>query len=232
MKADLVIMALGMLLNPIVKDSEPTLHTTKWGTIDLEQKGSQETSIHGVYSGGDAARGGSTAINAAGDGQAAAREIIGHLDIPADQIPLMVARAKDYTERAGAAQVIVAKAHLADGIEEITVHSPVIAEAAQAGQFVRVLPWADGELIPLTLADWDTEKGTICLVIQGVGTSSIEINQMAVGDAFAGIAGPLGRPSEITAYDPAAETVASLRAVWACRRCIRSCASTCAAGTM
>ena len=207
MKADLVIMALGNAANPIVKDSEPTLHTTKWGTIDLEQKGSQETSIHGVYSGGDAARGGSTAINAAGDGQAAAREIIGHLDIPADQIPLMVARAKDYTERAGAAQVIVAKAPLADGIEEITVHSPVIAEAAQAGPFVRVLPWADGELIPLTLADWDTEKGTICLVIQGVGTSSIEINQMAVGDAFAGIAGPLGRPSEITAYDPAAETV-------------------------
>jgi glutamate synthase (NADPH/NADH) small chain len=159
MKADLVIMALGNAANPIVKDSEPELHTTKWGTIDLEQKGSQETSIHGVYSGGDAARGGSTAINAAGDGQAAAREIIGHLDIPADQIPLMVAKAKDYTERAATSQVIVAKNHLADGIEEIVVHSPVIAEAAQAGQFVRVLPWDDGELIPLTLADWDTDKG-------------------------------------------------------------------------
>lgn len=207
MKADLVIMALGNAANPIVKDSEPELHTTKWGTIDLEQKGSQETSIHGVYSGGDAARGGSTAINAAGDGQAAAREIIGHLDIPADQIPLMVAKAKDYTERAATSQVIVAKNHLADGIEEIVVHSPVIAEAAQAGQFVRVLPWDDGELIPLTLADWDTDKGTICLVIQGVGTSSIEMNHMAVGDAFAGIAGPLGRPSEITAYDPETETV-------------------------
>ncbi|CCH75250.1 Sulfide dehydrogenase (Flavoprotein) subunit SudB / sulfide dehydrogenase (Flavoprotein) subunit SudA [Nostocoides australiense Ben110] len=207
MKADLVIMALGNAANPIVKDSEPTLHTTKWGTIDLEHKGSQETSIEGVYSGGDAARGGSTAINAAGDGQAAAREIIGHLDVPADQIPLMVAKAKDYTERASASQVIVAKAHLADGIEEIIVHSPVIAEAAQAGQFVRVLPWEDGELIPLTLADWDTEKGTICLVIQGVGTSSIEMNQMNVGDSFAGIAGPLGRPSEINAYDPATETV-------------------------
>lgn len=202
MKADLVIMALGNASNPIIKDSMPKLHTTKWGTIDLEQLGSQETSVEGVYSGGDAARGGSTAINAAGDGQAAAREIIGHLDLPAAEIRVMVARAKDYTERAATSQVILAKRHLADGIEEVTVHSPVIAAAAKAGQFVRVLPWEDGELIPLTLADWDAEKGTICLVIQGVGTSSIEMNNMSVGDSFAGIAGPLGRPSDITVYPP------------------------------
>ena len=112
----------------------------------------------------------------------------------------MVRTAKEFTERATTEQTVLAKAHLADGIEEITVHSPVIAAAAKAGQFVRVLPWPDGELIPLTLADWDAEAGTICLVVQGVGTSSIEINRMQVGDSFAGIAGPLGRPSEITAH--------------------------------
>ncbi|GAA4397770.1 hypothetical protein GCM10023168_03070 [Fodinibacter luteus] len=198
--ADLVIMALGNASNPIIKDSEPGLHTTKWGTIDLEHTGSQETSLAGVYSGGDAARGGSTAINAAGDGQAAAREIIGHVDVPRDQVAGMVRSAREFTERASSEQTVLAKAHLADGIEEITVHSPVIARAARAGQFVRVLPWPDGELIPLTLADWDADAGTICLVVQGVGTSSIEINRMQVGDAFAGIAGPLGRPSEVTAY--------------------------------
>ena len=60
-----------------------------------------------------------------------------------------------------------------------------------------MLPCADGELIPLTLADWDVEAGTITLVVQGMGTSSIEINRMQVGDAFAGIAGPLGRPSDL-----------------------------------
>ena len=94
MKADLVIMALGNASNPIIKDSEPQLHTTTWGTIDLDHAGSQETSLHGVYSGGDAARGGSTAINAAGDGQAAAREIIGHVDVPADQVAEMVRTAQ------------------------------------------------------------------------------------------------------------------------------------------
>ena len=53
------------------------------------------------------------------------------------------------------------------------MHSPLIAKAAKAGQFVRVLAWPKGELIPLTLADWDAEAGTIDLVIQAMGTSSI-----------------------------------------------------------
>jgi NADPH-dependent glutamate synthase beta subunit-like oxidoreductase len=58
MAVDLAIMALGNTPNPIVKDAEPDLKTTKWGTIEVKQ-GSQETSIDGVFSGGDAARGGS-----------------------------------------------------------------------------------------------------------------------------------------------------------------------------
>ena len=76
---DLIIMALGNTSNPIVKDAEPNLKVSKWGTIELGEK-TKLTSIPDVYSGGDAARGGSTAIMAAGDGQAAAREIVG--DIP------------------------------------------------------------------------------------------------------------------------------------------------------
>lgn len=196
-QADLVIMALGNDANPIIKDSEPRLETSKWGTINLDHDGSQQTTLEGVYTGGDAARGGSTAINAAGDGQSAAREIVGTIDVPADVIPQMVAKAWDYTERAATTQTILAKSELSDGIQEFTVHSPVIADAARPGQFVRLLPRPDGELIPLTLADWDREAGTICLVVQGVGTSSIEINAMDVGEAFTGIAGPLGQASDI-----------------------------------
>ncbi len=206
MHADLVIMALGNAANPIIKDSEPRLNTSKWGTIVLDHAGSQETTLEGVFTGGDAARGGSTAIAAAGDGRAAAHEILGEVDLPAGVVRDMVARALEYTELGTTAQRILARSHLSDGIEEFTVSSPLIAAAAQAGQFVRLLPRSDGELIPLTLADWDVEAGTICLVVQGVGTSSIEINAMEVGDAFTGIAGPLGRPSEIHSYG-ADETV-------------------------
>src|SRR5674476_667282 len=199
MAVDLVIMALGNTPNPIIKNSEPSLKTTKWGTIDVAA-GSQQTSLAGVYSGGDATRGGSTAIRAAGDGQAAAREIVGNIDLTAEQIRTMVNGAGHYTEQAGAPQTILEKIHLADGIVEFILHSPLVAQAAQAGQFVRVLPWEKGELIPLTLADWDAQAGTICLVVQAMGASSMAINKMKVGDAFSGIAGPLGLPSALHRY--------------------------------
>ena len=200
MAVDLVIMALGNTPNPIIKDSEPSLKTTKWGSIDVAA-GSQQTSLTGVYSGGDATRGGSTAIRAAGDGQAAAREIVGNIDLTAEQIRTAVQHAAHYTEQAGAPQTILEKIDLADGIVEFIVHSPLVAQAAQAGQFVRVLPWEKGELIPLTLADWDAKAGTICLVVQAMGASSMAINQMKVGDAFTGIAGPLGLPSALHRYE-------------------------------
>ena len=59
----------------------------------------------------------------------------------------------------------------------------------------------DGEFIPLTLADWDVRQGNIDLVIQGVGTSTKLMNQLEPQQSFAGIAGPLGRPSVIERYD-------------------------------
>jgi glutamate synthase (NADPH/NADH) small chain len=200
MAVDLVIMALGNTPNPIVKDSEPSLKTTKWGTIDVAA-GSQQTSMSGVYSGGDATRGGSTAIRAAGDGQAAAREIVGDINLTPSEIHTMVRGAQYYTGLGAAPQTILEKIELAEGIVEFIVHSPLVAKAAQAGQFVRVLPWEKGELIPLTLADWDAKKGTICLVVQAMGSSSIAINKMTVGDAFTGIAGPLGLPSALHRYE-------------------------------
>jgi glutamate synthase (NADPH/NADH) small chain len=196
---DLVIMALGNTANPIMKDAEPGLKTTKWGSIDLEE-GTQKTSIPNVYSGGDAARGGSTAIMAAGDGQAAARQIVGEIPFSPSQIKELVAKAARYSELGQAEQTVVEKHELAGGIVEFKVRAPLVARSAQAGQFVRVLGWHDGELIPLTLADWDAKAGTIDLVIQGMGTSTLLMNRMAVGDAFAGIAGPLGRPSELHKY--------------------------------
>ncbi len=180
MPVDLVIMALGNASNPIVKDAEPDLKTSKWGTIEI-RPGTHETSVDGVFTGGDANRGGSTAIKAAGDGQAAAREIAGEIPFSLSEIKSLVASAERYTEQGQAPQQIVKKIELAEGIVEFEVYAPLIAKAARAGQFVRVLAWEKGELIPLTLADWDIEAGTIDLVIQGLGSSSMKINQMAGG---------------------------------------------------
>ena len=204
MPADLVIMALGNSANPIIKDSEPNLSVSSHGTIEQPQDASKETSIAGIYTGGDAARGGSTAIRAAGDGQAAAREIVRTMArMNSAEVTDRVHKALAFTDAAAEQPVIVAKKHLSVGIEEFEVRAPVIARSAKAGQFVRVLPRPDGELIPLTLADWDAAKGTITIVVQAMGTSTLQINQMKVGDAFAGIAGPLGRPSDLDLYEDA-----------------------------
>ena len=174
--------------------------TSKWGTIVLK-RGSQETSVQDVYTGGDAARGGATAILAAGDGQAAAREIAGENPFTASETKALVSRAERYSKLGQARQTIVDKIELGKGIVEFVVHSPLVAKAAKAGQFVRVLAWEKGELIPLTLADWDVKEGTIDLVIQALGTSTTMINRLEVGDAFVGIAGPLGLPSKLHRYD-------------------------------
>jgi glutamate synthase (NADPH/NADH) small chain len=199
-RADLVIMALGNASNPIVKDSEPELKTSKWGTIEI-RTGTHETSLEDVYTGGDATRGGSTAINAAGDGKAAAEEIAREIPFTRSEIKSLVASAERYTKQGQAPQKIVKKLQLAEGIVELTVYSPLIAKAAKAGQFVRVLYSENGELIPLTIADWDTQEGTIDLVIQALGSTSTLMTQMKVGDVFAGIAGPLGLPSRLHRYE-------------------------------
>lgn len=192
--ADLVIMALGNSANPIIKDSTPDLGVSQRGTIQLRE-GTQETSLDDIYTGGDAARGGSTAIRAAGDGQSAARQMMEGIE-GGD-----VAKALAFTEKAATAHTIVTRRDLSPGIVEFVVRAPAIATSAQAGQFVRVHPRDGGELIPLTLADWDADKGTITIVVQAMGVSSTEINRMQVGEAFEGIAGPLGLPSHLEKYE-------------------------------
>ncbi|MGB8265123.1 MAG: sulfide/dihydroorotate dehydrogenase-like FAD/NAD-binding protein, partial [Candidatus Velthaea sp.] len=127
-------------------------------------------------------------------------------ELSAAEIAAAVAGAAQYTTLGQTPPVIVEKIVLAEGIVEFVVRSPLIAKAAKAGQFVRVLASAHGELIPLTLADWDAQAGTIDLVVQALGSSSTAINAMNVGDAFAGIAGPLGLPSKLHRY-AADETV-------------------------
>jgi len=80
------------------------------------------------------------------------------------------------------------------------VEAPHVARSAKAGQFVIVIADEQGERIPLTIADHDKQAGTITLVIQEVGKSTMQMGQMQVGDSFYAIAGPLGRPTEIENY--------------------------------
>ena len=80
------------------------------------------------------------------------------------------------------------------------VRAPAVARKARAGQFVIVRIHEKGERIPLTIADSDRERGTISLVVQEVGKTTMEMGTMQVGDCLASFTGPLGNPSEIEHY--------------------------------
>jgi len=92
---------------------------------------------------------------------------------------------------------ITDKKEIARDITRITVEAPQIAERARAGQFVVVILDEKGERIPLTLADWDSDKGTISLIFQKVGFSTKKLGALNIDDSIAHLLGPLGHPTEI-----------------------------------
>jgi len=95
---------------------------------------------------------------------------------------------------------ILEKQVLSDVTKLIVVEAPHVARKARAGQFVIVRIDEHGERIPLTIADYDREAGTITLIFQEVGKSTMHLGTLKVGDALATLAGPLGHPTEIANY--------------------------------
>jgi ferredoxin/flavodoxin---NADP+ reductase len=91
---------------------------------------------------------------------------------------------------------IVVKEDLAPVTKLFEVKAPAVAKKAKAGQFVIVRIDEVGERIPLTIADYDRERGTITLVVQEVGKTTMQMGAMQAGDHFATVTGPLGIPSE------------------------------------
>ncbi len=90
---------------------------------------------------------------------------------------------------------------LADKIFLMDVHAPRVAKHCQPGQFVIVKMDDKGERIPLTICDYDREAGTITIVFQEVGASTVKMSALKEGDSFRDFVGPLGCPSEFVAED-------------------------------
>jgi len=95
---------------------------------------------------------------------------------------------------------IVEAGFLAPDIKRFVVEAPRIARKRQAGQFVIVRVHAKGERIPLTIADGDASRGTITLIVQGIGKTTKLMNLLEPGDALLDLVGPLGKPSEIQRF--------------------------------
>ena len=80
------------------------------------------------------------------------------------------------------------------------IEAPDIAKKAQAGQFVILRVSEKGERIPLTIADYDRDQGTITVVVQEIGKTSTELGTLEEGDELASFTGPLGKATEIENY--------------------------------
>ncbi len=82
----------------------------------------------------------------------------------------------------------------------LTIEAPQIAAKAQAGQFVVIMVNEQGERIPLTLAQWNSLKGTITIIFQVCGYTTKTLAALPVGASLAHVLGPLGRPTRLENY--------------------------------
>ena len=95
---------------------------------------------------------------------------------------------------------IVRKEQFSEKVFLFEIEAPLIAKSRKAGNFVIVRVGQKGERMPLTIAGADTEKGTITLVVQQVGLSSMKLCRLQEGDYVTDVVGPLGNPTHIENY--------------------------------
>lgn len=92
---------------------------------------------------------------------------------------------------------IVRKRVLNPSVVLMDIHAPFIAKKAKAGQFIIFRIDEKGERVPLTIADYDREKGTITIIFQVVGKTTEQLSKLNEKDSILDVAGPLGMPTEI-----------------------------------
>ena len=91
---------------------------------------------------------------------------------------------------------IIEKTPLNPTVTRMVVEAPLVARKAEPGQFIILRTHEDGERIPLTVADFDREKGTVTIIFQIVGATTEKLNHLNAGDCIHDFVGPLGRATE------------------------------------
>ena len=98
---------------------------------------------------------------------------------------------------------IIEARFLSEDVKLLKIKEPNIAKKRKAGQFVIIRIDEQGERIPLTIADSDVDTGTVTIIVQGIGKTTIQLNKLEAGDSIKDIVGPLGLPSEIEKFGTA-----------------------------
>ncbi len=92
---------------------------------------------------------------------------------------------------------ILLKENLVPNVHLLKIEAPAISRRAQPGHFVMLRVDENGERIPMTIADWDAEEGSITIVFVQVGTSTSKLASLKTGDSISNLVGPLGIPTTI-----------------------------------
>ena len=92
---------------------------------------------------------------------------------------------------------ILEKKALNPTVTKMVIEAPLVAAKAEPGQFIIFRASPDGERVPLTIADYDREKGTVTIIFQIVGGATMELNALNEGDSLTDFVGPLGTPSHV-----------------------------------
>ena len=92
---------------------------------------------------------------------------------------------------------IVEKTPLNPTVTKMVVEAPAVAKKAKAGQFIILRADAEGERIPLTVAGYDREKGTVTLIFQIVGATTYRLNKLNAGYYIHYFVVPLGKPTKV-----------------------------------
>ncbi len=90
---------------------------------------------------------------------------------------------------------------LTTNIFQMIVEAPRVAGACLPGQFLIIRVHEDGERIPLTICDYDREKGTVEIVVQAIGAETQKLSKLKAGDELADVVGPLGQASDLVYED-------------------------------
>ncbi len=92
---------------------------------------------------------------------------------------------------------ILVNEQVVPNVHRLVLDAPMIARRAQPGQFIMIIPDAEGERVPFTLSDWDIEAGTITIYYQEAGVSTMKLTALKPGESVHVVVGPLGRPTKI-----------------------------------
>ena len=99
---------------------------------------------------------------------------------------------------------ILEKRRLSANSIKLVIDAPYVAKKAEPGQFIILRVDEEGERIPLTISEYDREKGTIAIVVQEIGATTMKLGMMNEGDCLHDFVGPLGIASELEGYKRAA----------------------------